>query len=83
MTSSHLSNKPEQRLKAETSVEDLGSVLGLDSNTDGCEETAIQDVSLAEGACTGRDIEITHRSLELSGQRSSQTNGLGTRIVTS
>ncbi|KAK2947801.1 hypothetical protein BLNAU_17221 [Blattamonas nauphoetae] len=83
MTSSHLSNRREQPLNAETSVKDLGSVLGLESNTNGCEWNTFQVVTIAEGAYIGRDIEIAHRSLELSGQRSSQTTGLGTRIVTS
>ncbi|KAK2959010.1 hypothetical protein BLNAU_6026 [Blattamonas nauphoetae] len=77
------SNKVSAHLNSETRLQDLASVLGQYSLSNRFESNRTDVLSIAEGTYIGRDIEITHRSLELSGEWSSQRNGPGTTLVPS
>ncbi|KAK2950284.1 hypothetical protein BLNAU_14776 [Blattamonas nauphoetae] len=59
----------------------LASVLGQESNAKGFKSNEIHLISITEGTYIGDDIKVTHQSLELSGERSSQRNTSGTRII--
>ncbi|KAK2963108.1 hypothetical protein BLNAU_2131 [Blattamonas nauphoetae] len=65
-----------------TSAIDLESVFRPEWNTDGSTWKDIDVFSITEGTYIGNDIEITHRTLELSGEGSSGKNSAGTRIIT-
>ncbi|KAK2961545.1 hypothetical protein BLNAU_3343 [Blattamonas nauphoetae] len=60
---------------------DLHSLLERLSNTADLTSNEIEHVSLAEGTYLGTNIEINHRSLELSGNRMNKRIPPGTQIV--
>ncbi|KAK2943073.1 hypothetical protein BLNAU_22016 [Blattamonas nauphoetae] len=76
-------NKVRTHLTTETSAKDLTSVLGETWNMTVSKWNGIDVIYIAEGTYVGNDIEIIHRSLELSGQRSSGRNASRTRILPS
>ncbi|KAK2944375.1 hypothetical protein BLNAU_20720 [Blattamonas nauphoetae] len=80
-SNSHQPHKTAANLNTESSLIDLGSVLGKEWNTVGSHSNKIDVLSIAEGTFVGRDITITSRSLEMSGKESILQNGLETRIV--
>ncbi|KAK2959074.1 hypothetical protein BLNAU_5869 [Blattamonas nauphoetae] len=70
-------------LNSKASPQDLTSVLGHESSTNGFKSNKIEVLSIKEGTYIGGDIEITHRSLELSGEWFSQRNEPGSRLIPS
>ncbi|KAK2952641.1 hypothetical protein BLNAU_12469 [Blattamonas nauphoetae] len=78
---SHQSTTIPTHLNIGTSVNDLASLLRQEWNTVGSQLNEIDVLSIVEGTFVGRDIEIAHRSLELSGKLSSERNEPATQII--